>query len=78
MILSELTNYLAEQRRAALIDLSHHFRSDPEALRGMLSLLERKGRIRKLPTGTPCSSGCGKCDSASIEIYEWVDAVSRN
>jgi hypothetical protein len=74
MILSELTSYLAAQRRVPLLDLSLHFDADPEALRGMLSLLERKGRVRKLPAGTMCSTGCSKCDAASIEIYEWAES----
>jgi len=74
MILSELTHYLAEQKRAALTDISYHFDSDPQALRMMLSMLERKGWVRKLPTGTACGGGCSKCDPASIEIYEWVGA----
>ena len=74
MILSELTRHLAQQKRAALIDLSHRFRSDPEALRGMLAVLERKGIIRKLPMGTPCGDGCCKCDPATVEIFEWVGA----
>lgn len=77
MILSELTAYLAERKRAALIDISLHFDSDPEALRLMLSLLERKGRVRKLPTGTTCGGGCSKCDPASVEIYEWVEVNWR-
>ncbi|MEA3277602.1 MAG: FeoC-like transcriptional regulator [Pseudomonadota bacterium] len=74
MILSDLTTYLAEQKCVALIDLSHHFGSDPEALRGMLAVLERKGRVRKLPSGTACGGGCTKCDPASIELYEWIEA----
>ena len=77
MILSELTAYLAAQKRASLIDLSHRFGSDPEALRGMLTVLERKGRARRLPAGTTCGDGCCKCDPASIEIYEWVEANPR-
>ena len=77
MILSELTAYLAEQKRAALIDLSRRFGSDPQALRGMLSILERKGRVRKLPMGTACGDGCTQCDPASIEIYEWAGANVR-
>ncbi|EGV31270.1 protein of unknown function DUF1920 [Thiorhodococcus drewsii AZ1] len=71
MIVSELSRYLQDNGRAALRDLSHRFDSEPEALRGMLQTLERKGRIRKLPSNTPCS-GCCSCDPASIEIYEWV------
>ncbi len=74
MILSELTAYLAQRKRVALIDLSRRFGSDPQALRGMLSMLERKGRARKLPAGTACGGGCTQCDPASVEIYEWVDA----
>jgi len=74
MILSALTQYLAEQKRVALTDISYHFDSDPQALRMMLSMLERKGRVRKLPAGTTCGGGCSKCDPASIEIYEWVGA----
>lgn len=72
MILSELTSYLCAQQRAALLDLSLRFDTDADALRGMLSVLERKGRVRKLPAGTLCSTGCSKCDTASVEIYEWV------
>ncbi len=72
MILAEVREYLAQHKRAALLDLSHHFGTDPEALRPMLAMLERKGRVRKLPTGTPCADGCCKCDPASVEIFEWV------
>jgi putative ferrous iron transport protein C len=72
LILSELTSYLAEQKRAALLDISNRFGSSPEALRMMLSVLERKGRVRKMPAGTPCGGGCSKCDPALVEIYEWV------
>lgn len=46
MILSELRNYLAEHKRAALIDMARHFDIDVDALRGMLATLERKGQVR--------------------------------
>ena len=73
MIVTELAHYLHDTRRAALRDLSHRFDTDPEALRGMLDTLERKGRVRRLPANTPCGGGCCQCDPASIEIYEWID-----
>ena len=74
MILSEVRDYLARHKRAALIDLSHHFGSDPQALRGMLAVLERKGRVRRLPAGTPCATEtCCKCDPATVEMFEWVE-----
>lgn len=72
MIITQLSRYLQDSGRAALLDLSNHFDSDPDALRGMLGTLERKGRVRKLPANTPCAGGCCKCDPASVEIYEWV------
>lgn len=73
MILSQLTAYLAERKRAPLIDISHRLGSDPEALRMMLRMLERKGRVRKLPGpgGIACTGGCDKCDPLSVEVYEW-------
>jgi hypothetical protein len=72
-MLADISAYLAEQKRAPLMDLSHRFRSNPEALRGMLAVLERKGRVRKVTTGTACKmGGCEKCDPAALEVYEWL------
>lgn len=73
MILSQVREYLAEHKRVALTDMAHRFDADAEALRGMLTILERKGKVRKLPPGTGCSSGCGKCDASTIEIFEWIE-----
>lgn len=72
MILAELTGYLAEHRRVALIDMAHRFGSSPDAVRGMLATLERKGRVRRLEGPAPCASACGKCDVATMETYEWL------
>ena len=71
-MLTAIQNYLSRQRRAALTDLSQHLGADPEALRGMLSVLERKGRVRKLPAGATCASSCNSCDPRTLEIFEWV------
>jgi len=76
MILSEVRSYLAEHKRVALMDMVYRFDADAAALRGMLAVLERKGRVRQLPPGTACSPGCGKCDAASVEIFEWIDPAS--
>jgi hypothetical protein len=72
MILAELNTYLAQHQRVALAELSQRFGSDPEVLRSMLAVLNRKGRVRKMPVGTVCDACCTKCDPASVEIYEWV------
>jgi hypothetical protein len=74
MILSRVSDYLKTHRRAALRDMALGLDANPDALRDMLAVLERKGRVRKLPAGSSCSGGCNKCASASIELYEWNEA----
>jgi putative ferrous iron transport protein C len=73
VILSELRVYLADRKRAPLADMASRFDTDPDALRGMLAVLERKGRVRRLSPGAGCSGGCCKCDPASVEVFEWID-----
>jgi putative ferrous iron transport protein C len=72
MILSELTRYLETHHRVGLMDLAYRFESSPDALRGMLTVLERKGRVRRITGSAGCSPGCSKCDPATIETYEWT------
>jgi putative ferrous iron transport protein C len=72
MILSELRDYLQQQRRVALKDMELRFNIDADALRGMLAKWVNKGVVKKLPTGTLCDSGCCQCDPALTEIYEWI------
>ncbi len=73
MILSRVSDYLKIHRRAALTDMAIGLDATPDALRGMLTVLERKGRVHKLPSGTACGGGCCKCSPASVELYEWID-----
>lgn len=78
MILSELTSYLARHQRVALPDLAWHFDAEPDAVRGMLAVLERKGRVRRLANGAACGGGCGKCDQAQVETFEWIGGGSSD
>lgn len=73
MIISRLEQYLRDHRRAALSDMAIALCADADALRPMLGMLERKGRIRRLPAGTACGGGCSKCHPSTIELYEWRD-----
>lgn len=72
MILSRVTDYLKAHRRAALTDMAIGLDATPDAVRGMLTVLERKGRVNKLPGGTACGGGCCKCSPDSVELYEWI------
>jgi DNA-binding IclR family transcriptional regulator len=72
MILHELQTYLRHHSPTSLAELAHHVQADTEALRAMLNLLIRKGRVRKLANIT--CGGCHSCAPESLELYEWVHA----
>jgi len=72
MILSQVRDYLAKHKQAPLMDMAYRFEMEPEALRGMLNILERKGRIRQLPLDQACSDGCAKCAPQANLVYEWI------
>lgn len=70
MMLSRISDYLRQCGRASVHDLATGLDTAPEALKGMLALLERKGQVRRV-AGSSCS-GCCKCDPDTLELYEWV------
>jgi len=78
VILSELKGYLQERRQATLSDMALHFRAQPDAVREMLSVWERKGRVRRLPPPVGCGGTCTQCDPAATEVYWWVEPGERD
>jgi ferrous iron transport protein B len=64
-----LTCQLAEMRVPLLVVLNM---TDVAESKGVLATLERKGRVRRLPSGTNCGRGRGKCHTHAVELYEWV------
>ena len=74
MILSDLRDYLKQQQRVTLHDLMIHFRMDADALRGMLAVWMRKGKVKKnAPDSASCGTSCCKCDPTLTELYEWQE-----
>ena len=73
MILSELKRYVKQHRRVPMQDLVNHFRTEPDAIRGMLAHMIHKGRVRRLETEAGDCGGCSKCEAFQLEVYEWVD-----
>lgn len=74
MILSDLRDYLKQQQRVTLQDLMIHFRMDADALRGMLAVWIRKGKVKKnAPDSVACGTSCCKCDPTLTELYEWQE-----
>ncbi|MCE6951845.1 FeoC-like transcriptional regulator [Cereibacter sphaeroides] len=80
MLLLDLRSYLQERGQASLTDLAHRFRSDPEAMRGMLGHWIGKGKVRRLACAPmACGKSCSGCHaSAAPEIYEWLDAPAAS
>lgn len=72
MILSELRQYLQQNKRASLTDMAAHFDTNPDALRGMLGKWISKGKMVKMQEERNCGS-CGKCDFSKAEIYIWME-----
>ena len=75
MILSEIKEYFSQQPMASLADLSVHFGVEPDAMRGMLELWIRKGKLRKLPQGDPCPNCCKTCKLEKLELYKWLSEI---
>ncbi|MCB2100706.1 MAG: FeoC-like transcriptional regulator [Rhodobacterales bacterium] len=73
MILAEVRQYVGDRHRVTLADLSNRFGVAPDALRGMLAVLVRKGRVRRLPRPASCGDGCCKCAPEALEVYEWIE-----
>lgn len=72
MILSDIKEYLVKHKRVILGGLAVHFGTEPEAMKGMLDLWIRKGRVVKSDARACCAGSCGKCaEAAAMEIYEW-------
>lgn len=86
-MLADLRDYVARREVVSLRDLALRFDATPEAMRDMLGVWLRKGRLRKLDpaeaSAPACSSsGCGtacascKTPGPEAELYAWVDAAS--
>ncbi len=78
MILADIKEYLSQRGTASLSDISVHFDTDPDALRGMLNQWIRKGRVSKFLLRESCGDKCSKCDTNNTEIYQWVDTANNS
>jgi putative ferrous iron transport protein C len=72
MILSDIKRYLQEHRQASLSDLSLHFDTTPDAMRGMLEQWIHKGRVSRTILESGCHKSCSACSChGETEIYAW-------
>ena len=71
MILSEIGRYVQEHQQVTLNQIALHCEAQPEAVRGMLDIWIKKGKITRQQATASCGSTCQQCDSSSTEIYIW-------
>lgn len=71
MILSQVRDYLSGRGQATLADISLHFDTEPEAMRGMLERWVSKGKVERRKVEAACGTSCNRCDSAAMELYIW-------
>ena len=74
MILSDIRSYLKERGQASLADIAMHFKAEPDAMRGMLEVWIRKGKVQKQSATASCGSSCQQCEPSATEIYAWLES----
>ena len=70
MILRELGDYLAVQRKVSRRDLARQFHTSEDAVEAMLGVWMRKGHVAKRETQVCGGSCCGKSQEV---MFEWCE-----
>jgi predicted ArsR family transcriptional regulator len=71
LILAELKSYLKERGQASLQDLGFHFGVEPDAVRSMLAVWIRKGKVERSFLSSDCGGNCNRCAPETTELYRW-------
>ena len=78
MILSQIRDYLKQRGQCSLSDIALHFDADVDAVRGMLDVWIRKGKVEKSSATASCGTSCQSCDTSTTEVYSWSESVAKN
>ena len=73
MILANIRDYLKQRGQCTLSDIALHFDTDADAVRGMLDVWIRKGKVKKSSATDSCGTSCQSCDPAATEVYSWCE-----
>jgi len=73
MILADIRDYLKQRGACTLSDIALHFDADADAVRGMLAVWIKKGKVEYRAATASCGSTCQSCDPATTELYVWVE-----
>ena len=64
MNLSNIRDYLKQRGQCTLSDIALHFETDADAVRGMLDIWVRKGKVEKSSAIESCGTSCQSCEPA--------------
>ena len=73
MILANIRDYLKQRGQCTLSDIALQFDTDADAVRGMLDVWIRKGKVKKSSATDSCGTSCQSCDPAATEVYSWCE-----
>ena len=77
MILAQVRDYLKQRGQCTLSDIALHFDTDADAVRGMLDVWIRKGKVDKRSATDSCGTSCQSCDPAATEVYSWCENKNK-
>lgn len=74
-MLIDIREFLRSRGVCTLHELSTHFKTAPDAMRGMLAHWQRKGKVVLEHSG--CNKGCSSCSPEQLEVYRWENLNAR-
>ena len=69
MILERLITYLSQRRVAGAYEISRAIDASPDAVRGMLETLHRRGLVHPVQVPQGCGSSCRQCTQVASDLY---------
>jgi predicted transcriptional regulator len=77
VILGRILDYLATHRVASLVEIATALDSTPDAVRGMLETLQRRGLVHAVRASADCGTRCRQCAAPDVEVYAYGREVSQ-
>ena len=73
MSITDIRDYLRQERSASLKEISSHFKADSSLVESMLDHWILKGRVVARHSDAIGAACCGKCGGKGYIHYEWVE-----
>jgi ferredoxin len=73
IMLTEIIKLLKERGPMSLAELAHHFQTEVPAMEGMLEMLARKNRIRRLANKCSGCKGCAEVKPEDAAVFQYLE-----